>query len=218
MPDDPGVIPQSMMEALELFCNLPEQSYEQFLSTFTHLSTEKVTADCPMVPEEENKTCLVKLNNRDGVNMDRKTEAELATEGLHNTEDVHVLPGEVEEDLPAYTPAYCHRTQLELSSTDMDHWTHTPPSNTESQICRATTSFTLPRAKARTLCLSVWMTPLIMTMSHCLTSILSNPAPVDHHDLNIMFTNRAETEVQWVKGDLTPEGVRTLMKFTLLIN
>ncbi|KAF7702193.1 uncharacterized protein LOC124392386 isoform X3 [Silurus meridionalis] len=133
MPDDPGVIPQSMMEALELFCNLPEQSYEQFLSTFTHLSTEKVTADCPMVPEEENKTCLVKLNNRDGVNMDRKTEAELATEGLHNTEDVHVLPGEVEEDLPAYTPAYCHRTQLELSSTDMDHWTHTPPSNTESQ-------------------------------------------------------------------------------------
>ncbi|KAI5626926.1 hypothetical protein C0J50_13424 [Silurus asotus] len=148
MPDDPGVIPQSMMEALELFCNLPEQSYEQFLSTFTHLSTEKVTADCPMVPEEENKTCLVKLNKRDGVNMDRKKmnkhpltnqsgEFRSASSDFHlgcsSKNDVRVLPGEVEEDLPAYTPAYCHRTQLELSSTDMGHWTHTPPSNTESQ-------------------------------------------------------------------------------------
>lgn len=39
LQDDSGAIPQSMMEALELFCTLPEQSYEQFLSTFTHLST-----------------------------------------------------------------------------------------------------------------------------------------------------------------------------------
>lgn len=47
--------------------------------------------------------------------------------------EVCVLPGEVEEDSPAYTPAFCHRTQLELFSTDMDHMTHTL-SNTDSQV------------------------------------------------------------------------------------
>lgn len=45
-----------------------------------------------------------------------------------------VLPGEVEEDLPAHTPVFCHRTQLELSCTDMDYRGHTPPSNTDSQV------------------------------------------------------------------------------------
>lgn len=39
LQDDSGAVPQSMMEALELFCNLEEQSYEQFLSTLVHLST-----------------------------------------------------------------------------------------------------------------------------------------------------------------------------------
>ncbi|MCJ8735843.1 hypothetical protein PDJAM_G00252160 [Pangasius djambal] len=130
LQDDSGAVPQSMMEALELFCNLPEQSYEQFLSTFTHLSTDNVMAGCLKVPEEESNTCLVELDRRDGVNMDRKVDTE---EDLHNTEGTCVLPGEVEEDLPSYTPAFCHLTQLELSSTDMDHRTHTPPSNTESQ-------------------------------------------------------------------------------------
>ncbi|XP_026775303.3 intraflagellar transport-associated protein [Pangasianodon hypophthalmus] len=133
LQDDSGAVPQSMMEALESFCSLPEQSYEQFLSTFTHLSTENVTAGCLKVPEEENNTCLVELDRRDGVNMDRKVDTEEETEDLHNTKDACVLPGEVEEDLPLYTPAFCHLTQLELSSTDMDHRTHTPPSSTESQ-------------------------------------------------------------------------------------
>lgn len=39
LPDDSGDVPQSMVETLELFCDLPEQSYEQFLSTFIHMST-----------------------------------------------------------------------------------------------------------------------------------------------------------------------------------
>ncbi|XP_058264767.1 intraflagellar transport-associated protein [Hemibagrus wyckioides] len=129
LQDDSGAIPQSMMEALELFCTLPEQSYEQFLSTFTHLSTENVTAGCLKFPEEESKTCLVELND---MNMDRKVDKEDGTEDLNNMEEVCVLPGEVEEDSPAYTPAFCHRTQLELFSTDMDHTTHTL-SNTDSQ-------------------------------------------------------------------------------------
>ncbi|CAB1322949.1 unnamed protein product, partial [Coregonus sp. 'balchen'] len=30
---------------------------------------------------------------------------------------VRVLPGEVEEDLPAYLPSFCHLTQLDLTST-----------------------------------------------------------------------------------------------------
>ncbi|XP_056095230.1 intraflagellar transport-associated protein [Rhinichthys klamathensis goyatoka] len=33
---------QAMTEALEQFCNSPEQTYEQFLSTFTHLTPENV--------------------------------------------------------------------------------------------------------------------------------------------------------------------------------
>lgn len=48
--------------------------------------------------------------------------------------DVCTLPGEVEEDLRAYTPTLYHCTQLELSSTDVDHRGHTPPSNTDSQV------------------------------------------------------------------------------------
>ncbi|KAK2834389.1 hypothetical protein Q7C36_015090 [Tachysurus vachellii] len=126
--DDSDTIPQSMMEALELFCTLPEQSYEQFLSTFMPLSTENVIAGLKF-PEEESKTCLVELN---GVKLDKKVDIEEETEDINNME-VCVLPGEVEEDSPAYTPAFCHHTQLELSSTDMDHMTHTALSNTESQ-------------------------------------------------------------------------------------
>ncbi|XP_017341607.1 intraflagellar transport-associated protein isoform X6 [Ictalurus punctatus] len=135
LQDGSDAVPQSMMAALELFCNLPEQSYEHFLSTFTHLSTENVTAGCLKVPEEENKTDLVELDRRDDVNVDRKVDTEDETEYFHNTEDVCVLPGEVEEDLPAHTPVFCHRTQLELSCTDMDYRGHTPPSNTDSQSC-----------------------------------------------------------------------------------
>ncbi|XP_060770985.1 intraflagellar transport-associated protein [Neoarius graeffei] len=118
-----------MMEAVEWFCNLQEQSYEQFLSTFMHLSTENVTAGL----EEENKTCLAELDRRDSVNMDRKVDTEEETEDLHNMEDVCVVPGEVEEDLLAYSSAVCHCTQLELSSTDVDYRAHKPPTNTESQ-------------------------------------------------------------------------------------
>lgn len=50
------------------------------------------------------------------------------------TVDVCVVPGEVEEDLLAYSSAVCHCTQLELSSTDVDYRAHKPPTNTESQV------------------------------------------------------------------------------------
>ncbi|KAF4081249.1 hypothetical protein AMELA_G00159400 [Ameiurus melas] len=133
LQDDSDAVPQSMMATLELFCQLPEQSYEHILSTFTHLSTENVTAGCLNVPEEENKTDLVELDRRDDVYIKVNVLTEDETEDFHNTADVCVLPGEVEEDLPAHTPVFCHHTWLELSSPDMDYRGHTPPSNTDSQ-------------------------------------------------------------------------------------
>lgn len=59
--------------------------------------------------------------------------------------EVCVLPGEVEEDLPAYAPAFCRCTQLELFSTDMEHKTHTPPKNTENQVCKQLIAFVSPQ-------------------------------------------------------------------------
>ncbi|KAF5903914.1 hypothetical protein DAT39_006376, partial [Clarias magur] len=117
---------------LKNFCDLPEQSYEQFLSTFIHMNTDNVTTGCLKGPEEENKTCFVELK-RDGVKMDRKVETEEESEDLHYIEALCVLPGEVEEELTPSTPAFCHHTQLDLSSPDMEHRTYTPPRNTDSQ-------------------------------------------------------------------------------------
>ncbi|XP_048014537.1 intraflagellar transport-associated protein isoform X2 [Megalobrama amblycephala] len=41
---------EAMTEALEQFCNSPEQTYEQFLSTFTYLTPEIVRDPCLTAP------------------------------------------------------------------------------------------------------------------------------------------------------------------------
>ncbi|XP_062857692.1 intraflagellar transport-associated protein [Trichomycterus rosablanca] len=52
---------------------------------------------------------------------------------LQDTQDVCVLPGEAKEDLPAYTPSFCHCTRLELCSTAVIHRKHTSQSDAEGQ-------------------------------------------------------------------------------------
>ncbi|XP_047015743.1 uncharacterized protein iftap isoform X3 [Ictalurus punctatus] len=166
LQDGSDAVPQSMMAALELFCNLPEQSYEHFLSTFTHLSTENVTAGCLKVPEEENKTDLVELDRRDDVNVDRK----MCVCFLVRLRKI-------------CQPTLLFSVTAHSLSSPVLIWTIGDTLHPAIQTVRAVTSVSLPRVKLRRLCLSVWMTPSIMTMLHCLTSILSNPATVDHHDL-----------------------------------
>uniref|UniRef100_A0A8B9RHM0 Im:7145024 n=2 Tax=Astyanax mexicanus TaxID=7994 RepID=A0A8B9RHM0_ASTMX len=173
---------RAMIEALEQFCNSTEQSYEEFLSTFTQLTTENVTRGLLNVNRGDSSSCLGQMNRRDVESTDRRLDGvyesessprgqqsqraltadleEFVLEGsitvgrLGNGEtlpshqpvkfdnylddmepeedpvnadpDVCVLPGEVEENLPAYTPSFCHCTLLEISSTATDHRTHSP--------------------------------------------------------------------------------------------
>ncbi|XP_076847836.1 uncharacterized protein iftap isoform X3 [Brachyhypopomus gauderio] len=58
LQNNPGYVPydQTITEALELFCNVPEQSYEQFMSTFTHLTPDNVMGACLNVLREHHTT------------------------------------------------------------------------------------------------------------------------------------------------------------------
>ncbi|KAL7858318.1 hypothetical protein AOLI_G00184200 [Acnodon oligacanthus] len=177
---------RAMVETLEQFCNSSEQSYEQFLSTFTYLTTENVTRGNLEVPRGDDSTSVGRLyrNNREvtdrGVDVvdegesrprvehnQRTLTAQLVLDSsvivgrlghlnmlpsdppvkfdnclddmepeevpLHvGCQDVLRLPGEVEEDLPVYTPSFCHHTLLELSSAK-DHMAHTPQTTDECQ-------------------------------------------------------------------------------------
>ncbi|KAG9281086.1 hypothetical protein AMEX_G3868 [Astyanax mexicanus] len=157
---------RAMIEALEQFCNSTEQSYEEFLSTFTQLTTENVTRGLLNVNRGDSSSCLGQMNRRDVESTDRRLdgvyESESSPRGQQSQRaltadleevivlsvstsmffscflymqyvhavlllsDVCVLPGEVEENLPAYTPSFCHCTLLEISSTATDHRTHSP--------------------------------------------------------------------------------------------
>ncbi|XP_036431798.1 intraflagellar transport-associated protein isoform X2 [Colossoma macropomum] len=188
---------RAMVEALEQFCNSSEQSYEQFLSTFTYLTTENVTRGNLEVPRGDNSTSVGRMNRRNREVTDRGVDVvdegesrsrveqnhhaltaqldELVLDGsvivgrlglldalpsdppvkfdnylddmepeeesLHDAcQDVASLPGEVEEDLPVYTPSFCHYTLLELSSTAL-HRAHTPQTTAE---CQSETEEVLP--------------------------------------------------------------------------
>ncbi|XP_072525957.1 intraflagellar transport-associated protein isoform X2 [Salminus brasiliensis] len=189
---------RAIMEALEQFCNSAEQSYEQFLSTFTHLTTENMTRGHLNVNRRDNSSSAEEMKRRDQESTDRRVGAvdertssprgqqsqraltadleEFLLEGsvtvgrlgnreslpsdqpvkfanylddfdpeeesLQASEDVCVLPGEIEEDLPAYTPSFCHRTLLELSSTATDHRTHSP--QTIATQCQTPTEEVVP--------------------------------------------------------------------------
>lgn len=173
---------RAMLEALEQFCNSSEQTYEQFLSTFTHLTTENVSRVHLNVNKGDASSCLGEMNRRDRESTDRRLDEvderktsprgqqkqcaltadleeldldrsvtvgrlgnrelppsdqpvkfdnylddmEPEEDPLNGDQDVCVLPGEVEKDLPGYTPSFCHCTLLELSSTATDHRTHSP--------------------------------------------------------------------------------------------
>ncbi|XP_049330613.1 intraflagellar transport-associated protein isoform X2 [Astyanax mexicanus] len=166
---------RAMIEALEQFCNSTEQSYEEFLSTFTQLTTENVIRGLLNVNRGDSSSCLGQMNRRDGESTDRRLdgvdESESSPRGQQSQRaltadleefdnylddmepeedpvnadpDVCVLPGEVEEDLPAYTPSFCHCTLLEISSTATDHRTHSP--QTIATQCQNQTEEVVPFA------------------------------------------------------------------------
>ncbi|XP_076847832.1 intraflagellar transport-associated protein isoform X2 [Brachyhypopomus gauderio] len=190
LQNNPGYVPydQTITEALELFCNVPEQSYEQFMSTFTHLTPDNVMGACLNVLREHHTTSHGEMGRPNRNIMDSGVDAvykrgssprgqgntlstdleELEQDGrvpagrlshratfpshppgkipdncvddtqdkeepLHSTEAVCVFPGEVEEDLSACTPSFCHYTLLDLSSAGLDHRTHTPLTECQSE-------------------------------------------------------------------------------------
>ncbi|XP_017555480.2 intraflagellar transport-associated protein [Pygocentrus nattereri] len=172
---------RAMVDTLEHFCNSSEQSYEQFLSTFTYLTAENRMRGNLEVPRGDNSTSVGSLNRRNREVTDRgldmvdegesrlrveqnqhalTTQLEVTTLSEYSTllyqlctffdnylddmepeeeplyagyQDVSRLPGEVEEDLPVYTPSFCHHTLLELSSTAKDHMAHSPQTTDECQ-------------------------------------------------------------------------------------
>ncbi|KAL6474170.1 hypothetical protein MHYP_G00177310 [Metynnis hypsauchen] len=80
--------------------------------------------------EQNQHTLTAQLEEFDNYLDDMEPEEE----PLHGScQDVSRLPGEVEEDLPVYTPSFCHHTLLELSSTAKDHMAHTPQTTDECQ-------------------------------------------------------------------------------------
>ncbi|KAK1788902.1 hypothetical protein P4O66_015806 [Electrophorus voltai] len=72
-----GAVPfdQTIMEALELFCNAPEQTYEQFLSTFTHLTPDNAMGRRLNVLSGHNNTSLGEMDRRDRECMARGVDA-----------------------------------------------------------------------------------------------------------------------------------------------
>uniref|UniRef100_A0A4W4GQC2 Im:7145024 n=1 Tax=Electrophorus electricus TaxID=8005 RepID=A0A4W4GQC2_ELEEL len=143
-----GAVPfdQTIMEALELFCNAPEQTYEQFLSTFTHLtpgqylhqyrhlSLNKVTQGVDAVDERTSSPRGQRNQNALSADLEEvKTSSKLKfILSYPLCTDVCVLPGEVEEALPVYTLSFCHYTLLELFSAGSDHRTHTPQTSCDT--------------------------------------------------------------------------------------
>ncbi|XP_020312043.1 protein C11orf74 homolog [Oncorhynchus kisutch] len=161
-----------VLETLKCFCSSPEQTYDQFLSSFTHLTSGSAGSGHTTLPSgpshlsgEMERSGVLRRNGEEDAAEERRgqqrvcvlpadqEEVELGagvtvgscgngdcrppgiTLKLDNYLDVgdfseeegdvtadpdggvRVLPGEVEEELPAYLPSFCHLTQLDLTST-----------------------------------------------------------------------------------------------------
>nr|XP_046205169.1 intraflagellar transport-associated protein [Oncorhynchus gorbuscha]XP_046205177.1 intraflagellar transport-associated protein [Oncorhynchus gorbuscha]XP_046205185.1 intraflagellar transport-associated protein [Oncorhynchus gorbuscha] len=161
-----------VLETLKCFCSSSEQTYDQFLSFFTHLTPGSAGSGHTTLPSgpshlsrEMERSGELRRNGEEDAAEERRgqqsvcvlpadqEEVELGagvivgscgngdcrppgiTLKLDNylevgdfseeEEDVtadpdggvRVLPGEVEEELPAYLPSFCHLTQLDLTST-----------------------------------------------------------------------------------------------------
>ncbi|XP_046890183.1 intraflagellar transport-associated protein isoform X2 [Hypomesus transpacificus] len=169
---------QMVAKALEHFCSASEQSYHQFLASFTHLSpgsgSGAASSGLPQHPAEMERSARSsrgrgghgaadaadaadaaegegRLRERDCVLPVDQKEMELgrgvvvgicghidccppgttpkldnylafgdACEDMEGEDNITpgdaLLPGEVEEEVPAYLPSFCHHTQLELTS------------------------------------------------------------------------------------------------------
>ncbi|XP_021428838.2 intraflagellar transport-associated protein [Oncorhynchus mykiss] len=161
-----------VLETLKCFCSSSEQTYDQFLSSFTHLTPGSAGRGHTTLPSgpshlsrEMERSGELRRNGEEDAAEERRgqqsvcvlpadqEEVELGagvtvgscgngdcrppgiTLKLDNYLDVgdfseeegdvtadpdggvRVLPGEVEEELPAYLPSFCHLTQLDLTST-----------------------------------------------------------------------------------------------------
>ncbi|KAF1583147.1 UNVERIFIED_CONTAM: hypothetical protein FQV15_0016641, partial [Eudyptes pachyrhynchus] len=136
---------QLMKEVLDKFVNCHEQTYEEFLSTFTHLSKEDNVAKWGAhgTDSSENIFSTVKWNHKTESNGRhfRNTSIFLHTSSEHSEEDQIVdnfldledvdmeeeskpqmnkdcllLPGEVEQDISTSVPSYDPSVDLPLTS------------------------------------------------------------------------------------------------------
>ncbi|XP_030622445.1 protein C11orf74 homolog [Chanos chanos] len=98
-----------------------EQENEEELTLDTGATVGRLSeGEAPRLP--------VKFDNYVGV-CDKSQEEH----SVNASQDVCVLPGEVEDDLPVYTASFCHYTQLELTSTAREPITHSPQSTEEGK-------------------------------------------------------------------------------------
>ncbi|XP_062404033.1 intraflagellar transport-associated protein isoform X3 [Sardina pilchardus] len=125
---------QAVAATLDLICSAPEQSYSQFLASFTQLNPETLRTEEPR-DTRRNAGPEVTRDGRagDGVaNLRRRRDASdlpelsnsldnAALRVEDNNDDLQgcsLLPGEVEErSLSTHTSSVIHSTQLEMSST-----------------------------------------------------------------------------------------------------
>ncbi|KAI4876672.1 hypothetical protein NFI96_027139, partial [Prochilodus magdalenae] len=135
---------RAILEALEQFCSSPEQSYEQFLSTFTYLTTEIVRESLKDL-RGDNSSTFGEMNRRNREVTDRGVDTMYEGESRSNGEQnqdaltahleevatvsnsAFVLDGSVivgrlgnEETLPSDPPVkfdnYLDETELEVES------------------------------------------------------------------------------------------------------
>ncbi|XP_064785796.1 intraflagellar transport-associated protein [Oncorhynchus masou masou] len=136
-----------VLETLKCFCSSSEQTYDQFLSSFTHLTPGSAGSGHTTRPSrpshlsrEMERSGELRRNGEEDAAEERRGQQSVCVppadqEELDNYLDVgdfseeegdvtadpdggvRVLPGEVEEELSAYLPSFCHLTQLDLTST-----------------------------------------------------------------------------------------------------
>uniref|UniRef100_A0A3B4DG24 Uncharacterized protein n=1 Tax=Pygocentrus nattereri TaxID=42514 RepID=A0A3B4DG24_PYGNA len=128
---------RAMVDTLEHFCNSSEQSYEQFLSTFTYLTAvnlkQSLSCNSSIRKTYHIDVGIVGRCRYPGFFLYVQYYAKVRDHPSFFWFPSKRLPGEVEEDLPVYTPSFCHHTLLELSSTAKDHMAHSPQTTDECQ-------------------------------------------------------------------------------------
>ncbi|KAE8606308.1 hypothetical protein XENTR_v10010671 [Xenopus tropicalis] len=133
----PGSLPECPIMAegdwtsdvLDRFISIPEQSYEQFLGTFSHLPKERRELQFGPVSVPEQQRTWERARTKDKEEDGNKDSTAKESEQVDNYLDpspyetdngdvtcsgFELLPGEAESEGPSYIPSWCRSTRLDF--------------------------------------------------------------------------------------------------------